>query len=212
MRTTIRPPMISLLFAVMILSGLTGCATGSDLEHLSASVSQRLDVLASNVQAESRRLQAQLDGQAKRQQDLSRMVESIKASLEAEVHAVKAEVSSLGNDTRGALEEVLAQESARNKLLNDLRQEAAQTRKALDEYAGKTQQVQQALGAFSARLDQLPSIVGQVGTEVHALSQTLLGGYRLEEAALRDRLKAIEQVLKHLEPPALHATQAQEKR
>jgi chromosome segregation ATPase len=183
----------------------------SDLQQLGESLNQRLDVVASGIQAESRRLQAQFDAQNKRQQELTRSVDILKSSLEGEVHAVGREVESVKSDTKGALDEMLARETARSQWMKDLRLETAQAKKALDEYAGRTYQeirdLQQAVATLSTRLDKLPVVVNQVISQLQALTQTLVSGYRLEEAALRDRLKAVEQVLRQLEPPPVHTSQ-----
>src|SRR5207249_1335795 len=109
------------------------------------------------------------------------------------------DVGALRSDTKAALEDMLDREAARGQTMKELRADSAQTKKALDEYAGK-------VASFSARLEQLPAIVNQVSNEVQALTQTLIGGYRLEEATLRDRLKAIELVLKQLEPVSVQPT------
>jgi archaellum component FlaC len=211
----------SLVLAASLL-GLSGCATSSDMAQFKQALNQRLDMMATTLQADARRLQAQLDGQGKRQQELARSVETMRTSLESEIGTLKAE-------TKGAVEELVSSETVRGQMMKDLRLESSHLRKALDEYANKTHQqlgkieavahegskdirnLEQALAAFSTRLEQLPSLVNHVGSELHSLSQTLLGGYRLEEAALRERLRSVEQVLKQLEPTAVHTTQANSK-
>ena len=50
-----------------------------------------------------------------------------------------------------------------------------------------------------AEVERLPSLVSDLGTEMDALRQTLFQTYELEEAALRDRLKALEQFRRRLE-------------
>jgi chromosome segregation ATPase len=208
------------------LLGLSGCATSSEMDQFKQALNQRLDILASSLQADGRRIQAQLDGQSKRQQELARSVETMKSGLESEVHAIRDEISAQKTETKEVLEELVTSETIRGQMMKDLRLDSTHLRKALDEYAGKTHQelgkieavaqegskdirnLQQALAAFSTRLEQLPSLVNHVGSELHSLSQTLFGGYRLEEAALRERLKSVEQVLKQLEPTAVHTTQA----
>jgi hypothetical protein len=187
------------------LFGSTGCATSSDMEHFKQTVNQRLDVLASSLQADSRRIQAQLDSQAKRQQELSRAVETMKSTVEGEVHAIRSEVGELKADTKTTFEELVASETARAQLMKDLRLESAHIKKTLDAVA---QEGSKEIRSLQQALAVIPSLVTSVGTELHSLSQTLLGGYRLEEAALRERLRSVEQVLKQLEPTALHTSQA----
>jgi archaellum component FlaC len=209
-----------------MLMSLVGCATGSQLDRLDQSLSQRLDTMAASIRADSSRLSAQLESQNKRQQELSRSVEGLKSSIESEGKAVRGEIAAIKTEHKAVFEEMLVHESVQTQLGQDTRLEMAQTKKALDQFAGKTQEelgslgeivqsgskeirgLQQALASFSARLEQLPALVSHVGSELHGLNQTLMGSYKLEEAALRERLKAVEQVLKQLEPMPVKTTQA----
>ena len=218
-----------LALLVVGLFSLPGCATSSDMEQFKQALNQRLDVMASGLQADARRIQAQMESQSKRQQDLTRTVEALKSSLEGEVHTIRGEVGALRSETKEAVEDLASSETVRAQMMKDLRVESTHMKKALDEYASKTHQelgkieavaqegskelrhLDQALAAFSLRLEQLPSLVNHVGSELRSLSQTLLGGYRLEEAALRERLKSVEQVLKQLEPTTIHTSQASSK-
>jgi chromosome segregation ATPase len=218
-----------IILLALTLFGPAGCATSSDMDQFRQSLNQRLDVMTAGQQADARRIPAQLEGPGKRQQDLARSVDGIKSALETDLHAIRTDLDALKTETKTAVEELVKSETVRAQLIKDLRVEGSHLRKALDEYATKTHQelgrieavaqdgskeirnLEQALAAFSMRLEQLPAIVNQLGSEVHSLSQTLVGGYRLEEAALRDRLKSVEQVLKHLEPTAVHTSQASSK-
>lgn len=212
-------------FLTMLMS-LVGCATNSDLERLDHSLSQRLDTMTASLRADSSRINGQLETQSKRQQDLSRAVEGLKSNIEGEGKAVRSDMAAIKTESKALYEEMLAHEAIQTQLSKDTRLEMAHTKKALDEFAGKTDEelatlsdvaktvskeirsLQQALTSFSSRLEQLPSMVSQVGSQVHGLNQTLMGSYKLEEAALRDRLKAVEQVLKQLEPASVKTTQA----
>jgi hypothetical protein len=212
--------------AALVLSGLTGCATSSDMDQFKQSLTQRLDGIASSLQADTRRLQAQLDGQGKRQQELSRSVEAVKSGLEGEFRALRAEMGGLRTDTKTMVDELVSSATLSGQIMKDLRVESTHMRKALDDYAGKMHQelgkieavaqdgskeihtLEQTLAAFSGRLEPVPSMVKHMGSELHGLSQTLMGSYKLEESALRERLKAVEQVLKQLEPATVKTTQS----
>jgi hypothetical protein len=53
-------------------------------------------------------------------------------------------------------------------------------------------------------MEQLPSLVTTRGTGVRSITATLLGSHELEEAALKDRLLAVEEMKKRLRPLEAH--------
>ena len=71
----------------------------------------------------------------------------------------------------------------------------------IEETAGETtnniRQKQKDVSGFNDRLDQLPSVVSALGA---SLTDTLWGSYEVEEAGLRDRLRALEAMKKRLRP------------
>jgi hypothetical protein len=193
---------------LLTLFCLAGCATSSELERLDASLSQRLDTVSAGIRADQSRIQAQLEAQGKRQQDLSRVLEALKTSMEAEGKAVRRDLV----DSKAVFEELLGSIVAQAQLSKDTRLQLDRTQKALEEFSGKMHRelasLEEAAKAASTRLEQLPSMVSQVGNQVHGLSQMVTGSFKMEEAALRERLKAVEHLLKQLEPVPVKTTQA----
>jgi archaellum component FlaC len=177
-----------------------GCATSSDLQKLNLDLAQKLDAQTKTLRAET----SSLRDQAK--------------SFKTELESLRAQVGTFQFETRTALERLNEQEVMRQQILNELTASAANTKKTMEGYgatslerfgkietmtretAKQLQTVQQSVSGFSGRIEQLPSLVTTLGTEVRSLTATLLGSYELEEAALKDRLRAVEDMKKRLRP------------
>ncbi len=170
---------ISVGMAVVLLFGVTGCVTTTDLEKLDAGLTQKLEALNNTVQTQVAELRAQLrasqTAQAKRVEGLANYLTAVRA------------------DTTAAVEKVTAGELERSRILNELKTETTEARKAMTESAAETKRDVGRIAALTAELK----------TELHNIGrwarQTLLGNYKVEEAALRERLRALAQVREELE-------------
>lgn len=218
MKSLVRPGLGLTGIGLILLLGGTGCATTSDLQQLDQGLTQKLAALNTTIRTQVDDLRKELSGvrtgQEKRQEDLGRNLEAVKSTLEAEVVGLRAQVDTLKVDTKAALEEVKTRETLTHQIMKEVKSDTATTRKAFTEYVAKSSQDLERIEAFAgdltkqlqsvqaemSTLKQLPPLVTNLGAEMQALTQTLLGSYKLEEAALKDRLKTLEQVIKQLEP------------
>jgi chromosome segregation ATPase len=66
--------------------------------------------------------------------------------------------------------------------------------------AKQLQALQQMVSTVSARMEQLPAQISALSGDLRALTDTLWGTYALEEAALKDRLKALDEMKRRLKP------------
>lgn len=184
-----------------------------DMNQFRASVENRMNELRGEVDAIR-------SAQAKRQDELARSLDVVRTTLETEVVGLRQLVETLKADTKAALAQMEVGQAMQQKLLTTARSDQALLKEAVTEHAaataqefvrlqtmadktaGQVQGLQAAVAALNASLQQLsPALVGLQG-DMQALSQTMLGTYKLEEAALRVRLKALEEGIKQLEPAA----------
>lgn len=189
----------------VVLSWLAaGCATSSDLEMLNLELSKKLDAQTRTMRAETGSLREQ--------------VKSFKGELEN----LRAQVGTFQLDTRSALELLKEQEVMNGQILHELSTVTTSTRKTIEGYATKMQDqsgkiesmtgevttqlqsVQQAVSGVKGRIEQFPPLVTALGTEVRSLTETLMGNYELEEAALKDRLRVVEEMKKRFRPLQAH--------
>lgn len=190
---------------VIVVSWLAaGCATSSDLEMLNLDLSKKLDAQTRTMRAETGSLRDQ--------------VKSFKTELEN----LRAQVGTFQLDTRSALEVLKEQEVMNGQILHELSTVTTNTKKTVEGYdirdqerfrriegmtgeaAKQLQTVQQVVSGFSGRIEHLPSLVTALGTEVRSLTETLMGNYELEEAALKDRLRVVEEMKKRFRPLQAH--------
>jgi len=159
---------------LVLAAALSGCATRADLQKLDDGLTKKMDVL-------------------------------------------KAAVSTVAADTRAALDELRRSETARTDLLKELKDDIADTRQAVGEHSAESKQrgetlvfvtaenqkylqaVKTDVSAVGEQVKRLPALMAGLGQDVQALHQALLGIYKIEEAALRERLRALEAVRKQLE-------------
>ncbi len=183
----------------------------AELAELHAAEQAKLDDLRAEV-AGIRRAQTQ------RQDELARTLDVVRTMLETEVVGLRQVVETLKTDTKAALQQAEANQVMQHKLLMALRSDqatlkdvlaehaAANTQELLklqsmaDKVAAQVQSLQAAVTSLNAGLQQLMPAVAAVQGQMQALNQTVLSTYRLEEAALRIRLKALEEGIKQLEP------------
>lgn len=187
--------------AGIILSFVTvGCATSSDLDKLYLDLNSRLKVQTRTIQAET-----------------SRMRDETKA-FRTEMGELRSEVDTFHAEMKKALDRLNEQEIMTDQIVKKLNMNSENTRRAMEGYGTKSlerfgkieamtgeaskqlQVIQHAVSDSNGRIQQLPSLVSTLGTEIHSLTTTLLGSYELEEAALKDRLRTIEQMKKRLSP------------
>ncbi len=102
----------------------------------------------------------------------------------------------------------------RTELMEDIKSEAASTRRAQTEQAEERARALARIEALTDKLNkqlesvqqavapvaELPSYLSGLSAKMQSIGQALLGNYELEEAALRERLKILEQARKRLEP------------
>lgn len=159
----------------------SGCATSSDLERLNLELSQKLDAQTKAMRAETSSLRDQTK------------------SFKTELENLRAQVGTFQLDTRSALELLKEQEVMSSQILNELSTVTTSLKKTVEGYDARA-------SGFRSRMEQLPPLVTTLGTEVRSLTETLAGNYELEEAALKDRLRVVEEMKKRFKPLQAHET------
>lgn len=167
------------LFAAFSLSG---CVTTSDLDQLNQQVTGQIEALERTNRAQLGELQAQLD-------DLRRGNDELRGDLAG----LSGTLSDAKSETRAIRETVERSEASRAQMERKLEQEIVRNREGLAAYAGKSAEA----------LRRIAQRSGEVSTEVRSLRSgvmaMLLGTYRAEEAALRERLKTVVETRERLE-------------
>ncbi len=156
---------------LLLLQGLTGCATGSDIEKLNTGLTQKVDAMNSIVQAELRELRQELkSAQTKRQKGQQNFVKALHEAQSA---------------SKARFDELAAGRAETAQTLKALKEETAEARKAVKDYVAKSVED---FGKIARVADELKAELQKVDRSVR---QTLLGTYQAEEAALRERLKVV---------------------
>lgn len=211
MKTHVPYALARIGMGLTLLCGGVGCATASALEVLNQGLSRKLETMSGTVRAEISGLRAQLravqDDQEKLQRELTKTHEALKAAVRTELDGLRTQVGGLQLETKAALEDMRTSLAQTAQTATELKAEAARNKQELGriealaaEASKQLQSLQQGVSALGGRFEQLPSLVTSLGAEMRSLTETLAGTYELEEAALKDRLKALEQVKKHLKP------------
>lgn len=189
---------IGAVFALVVLC--SGCVATSDLERLNRDLTQKLDVANSTIQEDITALGDKVD--------------QVQTSQEALRSEVTTAMGSLRADTRAGLEKLAVDQQQRDRQLKELDAQIAKTRQALkdsvttssqalEQIAQVTKDINRKLASIEvtvAAVQGLTPAVSELGTELRALRQTLQQTYKLEEAALKHRLKALEELGRQLEP------------
>ncbi len=188
------------LLGLALLLTATGCVTTSDLDKLEHNLAQKVDAQTRSVRSE-----------------VATVRDQIKA-IKAEVEGLRAQIGTFQMDMRAALEDEKRTDALRDQILKDLTLVATGTKKAVEgsqaaaqeelkkleavtgDASRQVQALQQVVSTVSARMEQLPAQVGALSGDLRALTDTLLGTYALEEAALKDRLRALDEMKRRLKP------------
>lgn len=174
---------------VVLFLAAAGCATSSDLERLEQGLAKKLEAQSKASQAEMSGLRMKLEivqtAQEKQQRELVRKLDEIWSMVRTEGDVIGTQVGVIQNQTTAVLDEVKKSEAATGEVRSQLNS------------------VQRGLSTVSGNMERIAPLLTTVGGELRSLAQTLLGAYSLEEAALRDRLKGLEQLRRQLEPGAV---------
>lgn len=198
---------IGAVFALVALC--SGCVATSDLERLNRDLTQKIDAANSTIQDDITALGDKVD--------------QVQTSQEALRSEVTTAMGSLRTDTRAGLDKLAVDQQQRDKQLKELEAQIAKTRQALkdsvttssqalEQIAQVTKDINRKLAAIEvtvAAVQGLTPAVSELGSELRALRQTLQQTYKLEEAALKHRLKALEELGRQLEPTPRQAKKSQ---
>lgn len=169
----------SLLSGLALTLALTGCVTGKDLTTLEGRLIEELQAMEARTQPQVGALQAELE-RVRGAQD------SLREDLMQSLAAAR-------SDTQAAQEAVKRGQASLDELKTVLQAEISQNRKALDQYAG------QSAAALKQIAEHTKRASGEMQGFRREMMQSLLGSFRAEEAALRERLNAMVQTRKQLE-------------
>ncbi len=202
MRPRVPGVWITVGMAIFLLLGVTGCVTSKDLDKLDAGLNKQLVTLDTSVQTQLQTLRTDL--QTSRVEHLGQL-EELKKTLEV-VKAEMATANTLATYTAQHTEALhnlaTSHEKAEMATANTLSTYAAQHAEALHNVAASHEKVSKqlrGLQAAAASVEQLPPLLANLGTELHVFRQTLLKTYALEEAALKERLRTLDEFRRQLE-------------
>lgn len=191
---------------------MTGCATYEDVAMMNLNLTKKLDAQTTIIKAETGSLREQVKSSKTELENLRAQVRTFQSALD--------QVAGF----QSALELLKAQEVLNTQILRELSTITTNTKKTVEgsdirdqerfhriemitgEATKQLQTVQQAFSDLSGKIENVPSRVTALGTEVRSLTETLVGNYGLEEAALKDRLQLVEEMQKRFRP--LHAYEA----
>lgn len=177
--------LFSFLVVPLVIPFLAGCITRSDLAKLDTQLTGQIQAMESRSQSQAAALENQLNAVSQGQQAISEQVGSTAASLAA----VQA-------DTKAAMESVQAAERTQLERYKELQKDVLRNRQSAAQFAGQSAEA----------LKRIANFTGQVCQQVEKLNETtlqaLIGSYRAEEAALKERLKAVQQSRINLESAA----------
>ncbi|MFQ5991693.1 MAG: hypothetical protein ACE5NA_04570 [Nitrospiraceae bacterium] len=222
----LRYPAMRLLvaFGLVFLLAATGCATSKDIQGLDQAMSGKLNTLDASVQAQVAGLQAELKKIRDNQERLDKQLDAVRSDT---VSAVARLETGQAETNRRLMEELKTNTATALAVQGDLKQldegmnqkmdalgrtvqlqlETLQdeSNKALQRIEAMNEQLKEgtvAVQSAVATVDQLPARLSGLTAEMHVFQKTLVGNYKLEEAALRERLKLLEQVRMQLQPAA----------
>ena len=222
----LRYPAMRLLvaFGLLFLLVATGCATSKDIQGLDQAMSGKLNTLDASVQAQVAGLQAELKNIRDNQERLDKQLDAVRSDTvgavarletsQAETHkrlmeelktntatalAVQGDLKHLDEGMNQKMDALGRTVQMQLETLQDESNKALQRIEAMNEQLKRgTVAVQTAV----ATVDQLPARLSGLTAEMHVFQKTLVGNYKLEEAALRERLKLLEQARMQLQPAA----------
>lgn len=191
------PRRIGALLALVALC--SGCIATSDLEQLNRDLSRKMDSTNTAIRDDLVSMGEKVDQMQASQQ-------ALRGDLTTAMDGLRAE-------TRKGLQTLAGDERSREQLLKELEGQIAKTRQALKDYVTTSSQALEQIARITtdvnrklatiektvAAVQGLPPAVSALGTELRALRQTLQQTYALEEAALRHRLQALEELRHQLE-------------
>ncbi len=224
MRTRIKGEAGLIGMGLIILLGGMGCATTSDLQKLNQEVNQELESLNAKVQTQVDNLHKELTNEIKSQgvstrKTLTKYIQKSDqalARIEASNDKFNTQLAETLDQKLESLNTTVQKEIAdvRTELMQAVESEAASTRRVVTEYEKEREQALARIEAFNDKLTkhlqsvrqavapvlELPRYFAGVNEKMRSIGQALLGNYKGEEAALRSRLKVLEQARKELEP------------
>jgi hypothetical protein len=196
MKPVLRERHIGIGLSLAFLLGGMGCVTTSDLDRLDQGLTRKVDGLGLMVRSEVGGLRSEQAAHAKRHQELASTLDVLKSTIHNDMDALHRQLGAIQLETKSEFEEVKRGEGVGLQIVKDLKAETATRNKVLDDYAVKIQGIRQSLSSF----EQLPAHMTSLDTDIRTMTRILLSSYRLEETALRERLKTLEQLAKQLEP------------
>lgn len=198
MRPRVPGVWITVGMAIFLLLGVTGCVTGKDLDKLDAGLNKQLVTLDKSVQTQLQTLHTDLQTSRVQNEELKRTLEVVKA----EMATANTLATYTAQHTEALHNLATSHEKAEMATANTLSTYAAQHAEALHNVAASHEKVSKQLRGLqeaAASVEQLPPLLANLGTELHVFRQTLLKTYALEEAALKERLRALDEFRRQLE-------------
>ncbi len=191
-----------------LLALCSGCVATSDLERLNRDLTKQMDSANTTIKDDLLMLGGKVD--------------QVQTSQEALRSDVTSAMETLRADTNKGIEKLATDEQARDRQLKELESQIEKTRQALKDYVTTSSQAMEQIAKVTTEVNNklaaieqtvatvrgLPPAVSELGAELRALRQTLQQTYKLEEAALKHRLRALEELGRNLEPNPQQAKQS----
>ncbi len=120
--------------------------------------------------------------------------------------ATKADLTTMNQELTARLD---ALQASVDKHAGDLRTELTPMRGLLEEARSTGKQMQDLhkdVAAIGACFEQIPQQLSSLGANVRAMRRSMMDSLKSEEAALRERLKALQEIGRHLEPDSSGST------
>ncbi len=126
--------------------------------------------------------------------------------LSDQLQGLSTSVAGLRTDTQAVQRAVQGEEAARTRVMEQIKTATAVTERTLDamtaadmESRRSMQALRQEVAGLHERLQALPPLMVRLVRDLGTLHDALLGLYRVEETALRERLKALESVRREID-------------
>lgn len=172
---------ISVLILVLAVGSVSACTTASDIERIDHSLNRKFDTLTSTVRDELKDIKSIQLAQDKRQDDLSKSIDALKAVIFANVESMGRTYDNLDRSTKRLAESLRTDVELQQHILKD------------------HQNFEGSVGALQTTVESMTPLAASLDQQVQRLTDILRESYKTELLGLRERLKTLEALAN---PPA----------
>lgn len=170
------PTLLSLL-VILVIGSASACTSTNEIERMERmdhSLNRKFDTLTSTVKEELRDIKSIQVAQDKRQDDLSKSIDALKAVIFANVESMGRSYDNLDRSTKRLAESLRTDVELQQHILKD------------------HQNFEGSVGALQTTVEGMTPLATSLEQQVQRLTDILRESYKTELLGLRERLKTLE--------------------